>query len=192
MEEFSKNCGFILTCNYGNKIIDPLKSRCSEIKFTIKKTEMGKLASEFMKRACWILDEEKIPYEKAVVAEVIKKYYPDWRKTLNELQRYAATGKIDSGILSNFEESNLKDLMNLVKAKNFTGVRKWVGQNIDNDADVMYRRIYDAASTYFTKSTNPHAVLIIGKYQYQHAFVADAEINLMCCLTELMVEGEFV
>lgn len=191
MEEFSKNCGFILTCNFGNRIIEPLKSRCSEIKFSIKKAEMGKLAGEFMKRACFILDEEKVLYEKSVVAEVIKKHYPDWRKCLNDLQRYAATGKVDAGILSNFEESNLKDLMKLLREKNFTGVRKWVGENIDNDADVMFRRIYDTASTYFTKATIPHVVLILGKYQYQHAFAADAEINLVCCLTEIMVEGEF-
>jgi len=191
MEEFSKNCGFILTCNYENRIIDPLKSRCSLIKFNIKKADASKLAMEFLNRVSIILEKENVEFEKPVIAEVIKKHYPDWRKTLNDLQRYAATGKIDSGILANFQEANLKDLMKLLKDKNFTGVRKWAGQNVDNDADVLYRKIYDQASQFFTKETIPYIVLIIGKYQYQHAFAADTEINFVCCLTEIMVEGEF-
>lgn len=192
MEEFSRNCGFILTCNYKNRIIDPLQSRCSVIDFNIRKSDAGKLAMQFLTRLCDILEKEGIEYERPTLAEVIKKHYPDWRKTLNDVQRYAATGKIDSGILVNFQETNLKELMGLLKDKNFTGVRKWVAMNIDNDADVLYRKIYDQASTYLTKATVPHVVLIIGKYQYQHAFAADAEINLVCCLTEIMVESEFL
>lgn len=192
MEEFSKNCGFILTCNFKNRIIDPLISRCSVVDFKIPKSEMPTLALEFMARTKMILEKENIEYDKKVIAEVIKKHFPDWRKVLNELQRYSATGAIDAGILSNIQEISLKELMSFMKEKNFTNVRKWVGENIDNDADVIYRKIYDQTNQYLSTSTIPLVVLLIGKYQYQHAFAADAEINLVCCLTEIMMEAEWL
>jgi len=192
MEEFSKNCGFILTCNFKNRIIEPLQSRCSVIDFKIKKSELPSLATQMMKRLNSILNEENIEYDKAVVAEVLKKHFPDWRRVINELQRYSATGKIDSGMLVNLQEVSLKDLMKMLKDRDFTNMRKWVGENIDNDADVIYRKIFDQATQYLTKETIPIVILLIGKYQYQHAFAADAEINLVCCLTEIMMEGEFI
>lgn len=191
MEEYSKNCGFILTCNFKNRIIDPLQSRCSVIDFKIGKKDLADLAMQFMKRVVGILKYENIEFDKAAVAEVLKKHFPDWRRVLNELQRYSATGKIDSGILVNLQEVSLKELMTLLKEKNFTNMRKWVGENIDNDADVIYRKIFDQANQYITKETIPLVILIIGKYQYQHAFAADAEINLVCCLTEIMMEAEW-
>ena len=191
MEEYSKNCGFILTCNFKNRIIDPLQSRCSVIDFKIGKKDLADLAMQFMKRVVGILKAENIEFDKATVAEVLKKHFPDWRRVLNELQRYSATGKIDSGILVNLQEVSLKELMTLLKEKNFTNMRKWVAENIDNDADVIYRKIFDQANQYITKETIPLAILIIGKYQYQHAFAADAEINLVCCLTEIMMEAEW-
>lgn len=192
MEEFSKNCGFILTCNFKNRIIEPLHSRCSVIDFKITKKEIPGLAKDFMKRACGILNKENIEYDKTVVAELIKKFFPDNRRILNELQRYSATGRIDSGILVNLQELSLKNLIEFLKNKDFSNMRKWVAENLDNDADVIFRKIYDQASQYLTKQSIPAVVLIIGKYQYQHAFVADAEINLVCCLTELMIEGEWL
>ena len=192
MEEFSKNCGFILTCNFKNRIIEPLQSRCSVIDFKIKKSELPALATQMMKRLNSILNSENIEYDKAVVAEVLKKHFPDWRRVINELQRYSATGKIDSGMLVNLQEVSLKDLMKMLKERDFTNMRKWVGENIDNDADVIYRKIFDQANQYMTKATVPLVVLLIGKYQYQHAFAADAEINLVCCLTEIMMEAEWL
>lgn len=191
MEEFSKNCGFILTCNYKNRIIEPLHSRCSVIDFKITRKELPELAKQFMRRVCTILTTENIEFDKAVVAEVLKKHFPDWRRVLNELQRYSATGKIDSGILVNLQEVSLKTLMNFLKERDYTNMRKWVGENIDNDANGMYRMIFDQASQYLTKETIPVVVLTIGKYQYQHAFCSDSEINLVCCLTEIMMEGDF-
>ncbi len=192
MEEFSKNCGFILTCNFKNRIIEPLQSRCSVIDFKISKKDLPELASQFMKRVCNILTTQNIEFDKASVAEVLKKYFPDWRRVLNELQRYSATGKIDSGILVNMQEISLKSLMDFLKAKDFTNMRKWVGENIDNDVDVIYRKIFDQATQYIAKSSVPLIVLLIGKYQYQHAFAADSEINLVCCLTEIMMEASFL
>jgi DNA polymerase III delta prime subunit len=189
MEEYSKNCGFILTCNFKNRIIDPLHSRCTVIDFKIKKSELPTLATQMMKRLVGILGKENIEYDKAVVAEVLKKHFPDWRRVINELQRYSATGKIDSGILVNLQEVSLKELMSLLKERDFTNMRKWVGENIDNDAEVIYRKIFDQANQYITKETIPLVILLIGKYQYQHAFAADAEINLVCCLTEIMMEA---
>lgn len=191
MEEYSKNCGFILTCNFKNRIIDPLHSRCTVIDFKIKKSELPTLATQMMKRLIGILGNENIEYDKAVVAEVLKKHFPDWRRVINELQRYSATGKIDSGILVNLQEVSLKELMSMLKERDFTNMRKWVGENVDNDADVIYRKIFDQANQYLTTSSVPMVILIIGKYQYQHAFAADSEINLVCCLTEIMMEAEW-
>lgn len=192
MEEFSRNCGFILTCNFKNRIIEPLHSRCSVVDFKIGKKDMAKLAMQFMKRVETILENEKISYDKASVAQVIQKHFPDWRRVLNELQRYSVTGKIDSGILVNLSEVSLKDLISMLKSKDFSGVRKWVGENMDNDQNVIFRRLYDTCSEYISsKQSEAQLVLIISKYQYQSAFVADQEINMMACLTEMMIELEF-
>lgn len=189
MEEFSKNCGFILTCNFKNRIIEPLHSRCSVVDFKIRKSQLPDLAKAFMLRVCNILQKENVEFDKAVVAELIKRHFPDWRRVINELQRYSATGKIDTGILINIGEVSLKTLVDHMKSKNFTAMRKWVAENIDNDVNDIYRKFYDQANQYLQKDSVPLVILIIGKYQYQHAFAADAEINLVCCLTEIMMEA---
>ena len=191
MEEFHKNCGFILTCNYKNRLIPPLHSRCSGIDFSIPKSEKQTLASEFFKRVIEILDEESITYNKKVVAELINKYFPDWRRILNELQRYSVSGTIDAGLLVNIAEINIRELMESMKRKEFTNVRKWVVDNLDNDPSRMFRRIYDNLYDYVDDSSIPHIVIILGEYQYKAAFVADQEINLMSCLTEIMARGKF-
>ena len=191
MEEFHKNCGFILTCNYKNRLIPPLHSRCSGIDFSIPKSEKQTLASEFFKRVIEILDEESITYNKKVVAELINKYFPDWRRILNELQRYSVSGTIDAGLLVNIAEINIRELMESMKRKEFTNVRKWVVDNLDNDPSRMFRRIYDNLYDYVDDSSIPHIVIILGEYQYKAAFVADQEINLMACLTEIMARGKF-
>lgn len=191
MEEFSKNCGFILTCNFKKKIIEPLHSRCSVIDFNFTKKELANLAGLFFKRVCYVLDTEGVDYDKPSVAEVVKQHLPDWRRILNEIQRYSATGKIDSGILSGLDSADIKDLMNLLKDKDFTSMRKWVAQHPDIDQVSLYREIYDVAVDYLQKDTLPFVVLLIGKYSYQHGFCADPEINLVCCLTEIMVEAKF-
>lgn len=192
MEEFSKNCGFILTCNFKNRIIEPLQSRCSVIDFKISKKEMPALAMQFMKRVAGILDKQGIEYDKAVVAEVIKKHFPDWRRVLNELQRYSATGRIDSGMLANLQEASFKSLINHLKDRDFTSMRKWVAENIDTDSVAIFRTLYDTASETMEKNSVPQLVLILAKYQYQAAFVADHEINLVSCLTEIMIECKFL
>jgi DNA polymerase III delta prime subunit len=191
MEEYSKNCGFILTCNFKNRIIEPLHSRCSVIEFKIDKEDKPKMASQFFKRVCNILNEESITYDQKAVIEVITKFFPDWRRVLNELQRYSATGKIDSGILVNFSEENLKGLVELLKVKNFTEVRKWVAENNDIDQTVFFRKLYDTASQYLKPNSIPQLVITLAEYQYKAAFVADHEINILACLTEIMAEGDF-
>jgi hypothetical protein len=150
------------------------------------------LAKQFMRRLCGILDAENVEYDKAVLVEVIKKHFPDWRRIINEVQRYSATGKIDSGLLVNIQELSLKELVQFLKDKDYTNMRKWVAENMDGDISVLFRKIYDQASQYITKDTIPLVVLLVGKYQYQHAFVADAEINIVCFLTEVMMEGRFI
>ena len=192
MEEFHKNCGFVLTCNYKNRLIEPLHSRCSVIEFTIPNSEKPKLASEFMKRVALILDEQKVKYDERVVAEVINKYFPDWRRILNELQRYAPSGTIDAGILVNIAEVNIKELMVSMKNKEFTNVRKWVVDNLDNDPVKLYRRIYDNLYNYVDGSSIPHVVVILADYQYKSAFSADQEINMLACLTEIMAKVNFI
>ena len=192
MEEFSRNCGFILTCNFKNRIIEPLHSRCSVVDFKISKKDMAKLAVQFLKRTENILTSENIPFDKAVVAQVIQKHFPDWRRVLNELQRYAATGKIDTGILTNLKEVSLKELVGMLKEKDFSGIRKWVGENLDNDQNDIFRKLYNTCSEFLAnKQSEAQLILIIAKYQYQAAFVADQEINLMACLTEMMIELEY-
>ena len=191
MEEFHKNCGFILTCNYKNRLIEPLHSRCSVVEFSIPKSEKQNLSSEFMKRLISILDTEEIKYDKRVVAEVIKTHFPDWRRTLNELQRYSMSGTIDAGILVNLSDVNIEELMHCMKNKEFTNVRKWVVDNLDNDPVHLLRSIYDNLYEYVDGSTIPHCVVVLGEYQYKSAFVADQEINIMACLTEIMGRAKF-
>tara|TARA_R110000822_G_scaffold5031_8_gene21830 strand:+ start:3491 stop:4426 length:936 start_codon:yes stop_codon:yes gene_type:complete len=192
MEEFSKNCGFILTCNFVNRIIEPLHSRCSIVDFKIPKKELPKLAQQMMDRACMILDKESVKYDKAAVAELLKKHLPDWRRTINELQRYSATGSIDSGILINTVQDSIKTLLEAMKGKNFSQVRKWVGEHSDTDSNTLYRVFYDNAVQYFAQQSVPQLILILSKYQYQSAFVADHEINNTACLLEIMIDCEFV
>jgi DNA polymerase III delta prime subunit len=191
IEEFAGNCRFIFTCNYKNKILEPLHSRCAVIDFGIKGKEKTKLAGSFFKRLQDILDAEGVRYDPKVLAELINKHFPDWRRVLNECQRYSVSGEIDSGILASFSDVSVNELVKSLKDKNFTEVRKWVVANLDNDASHLLRRVYDTAYDCLSPTTIPAAVLIIAKYQYQCAFVADQEINLLAALTEIMVECEF-
>ena len=191
MEEFHKNCGFILTCNFKNRLIEPLHSRCSVIEFQIPNSEKPKLAEKFMKRVQDILSTENIEYNERVVAELINKHFPDWRRTLNELQRYSASGIIDAGILSNITEVNIQELMHAMKEKEFTNVRKWVINNLDNDPTRLLRIVYDNLYNYVDGGSIPHIVVILGEYQYKAAFVADQEINMLACLTEIMARAKF-
>ena len=191
IEEFAGNCRFIFTCNYKNKILDPLHSRCAVIEFSVKGKEKQEIAGQFFKRLLSILDTERIESDKKVLAELINKHFPDWRRVLNECQRYSVSGKIDSGILATFSDIAVNDLIKNLKEKNFPEVRKWVNSNLDNDSSVLLRRIYDALNESLVNASIPAAVLIIARYQYQIAFVADQEINLLACLTEIMVECEF-
>ena len=191
MEEYSKNCGFILTCNFVNKIIQPLHSRCSVIEFKLSNDDKPKMASEFFSKVKTILMKEGIAFEASVVAEVVKKHFPDNRRVINELQRYSATGKIDSGILANLSETNIKELMKLLKDKEFSAIRKWVGKNIDGDVAPMFRKIYETVSEYAKPSSIPQVIVTLADYQYKSAFVADQEVNFMAFLTELMVETEW-
>ena len=191
IEEFSKNCGFILTCNFKNRIIEPLHSRCSSIEFRIPPDEKPQLAMDFMTRCVNILDTENVKYDKKVVATLIQKFFPDWRRVLNELQRYSASGKIDAGILVNLSENSIKELLLFLKSKDFTNVRRWIVNNLDNDPSRVYRRLYDSLYDSLVPSTIPHAVVILADYSYKSAFVADQEINLLACMTELMSQVKF-
>ena len=191
IEEFHKNCRFILTCNFKNRIIEPLHSRFSNIEFRIANKEKPKLASKLFERATYILKEQNVDFEEKVLAELIKKHFPDFRKLINELQRYSVAGTIDAGILVNVSDENLKTLVSHLKGKEFGDMRKWVVNNIDNDPVKIFRKIYDSMYENLQKETIPHAVLIIADYQYKSAFVADQEINLVACLTELMSQVKF-
>jgi len=191
IETFYNNCRFIFTCNYKNKIIEPLHSRCAVVEFSIKGKEKAQLAGYFFKRLQNILDEESIKYNPKVLAELINKHFPDWRRVLNECQRYSVAGEIDSGVLASFSDVAVNDLITHLKNKNFPEVRKWVVSNLDNDPGVVLRRIYDACYDCLSPQTIPAAILIIAKYQYQIAFVADQEINLLAALTEIMCECSF-
>ena len=191
IEAFYNNCRFIFTCNYKNKIIEPLHSRCAVIDFSIKAKEKPRLAGLFFKRLQNILDEEGIGYDQKVLAEIINKFFPDFRRVLNECQRYSIGGKIDSGILSAFSDISVNNLISFLKDKNFSETRKWVVSNLDNDVGIVMRRIYDVLYEHLEESSIPAAVLIIAKYQYQSAFVADHEINLLACMTEIMCECNF-
>ena len=191
IEEFSGNCRFIFTCNYKNKIIEPLHSRCSVVDFSVSKKDKPTIAAQFFQRLNTILEEERIDADKKVVAELINKHFPDWRRVLNECQRYSVSGKIDSGILAAFSDVSVDELTKNLKEKNFPSVRKWVVDNLDNDPTVLMRHVYDALYSTLKNTSVPAAVLIIARYSYQTAFVADQEINLLACLTEIMVECEF-
>ena len=191
IEEFANNCRFIFTCNYKNKILEPLHSRCAVVEFGIKGKEKAQIASQFFKRLNDILEKERIEADKRVLAELINKHFPDWRRVLNECQRYSVGGKIDSGILASFTDINVNDVIKNLKEKNFPEVRKWVNSNLDNDSTVLLRRVYDALYEVLDGPSIAACVLIVSKYQYQAAFVADQEINLLAALTEIMVECSF-
>ena len=191
IEAFHKNCRFIFTCNYKNKIIEPLHSRCSVVEFSIKGKEKAEIQVSFFERIVGILEGEGVDFDKKVLAQLINKHFPDWRRVLNELQRYSVGGTIDSAILVEFSDVKVDDLIKTLRAKDFPGVRKWVVSNLDNDPAVLLRRLYDGLYQTLDGPSIAAAVLIIAKYQYQIAFVADQEINILACLTEIMVECEF-
>jgi DNA polymerase III delta prime subunit len=191
IEQFSDNCGFIFTANWANRIISPIHSRCSVVEFKINSSDKPKLAAQLMGRISEILTEENIHYDKKVIAELIMKHFPDFRRCLNELQRYGIGGTIDVGILSQLSDVNMDELISALKEKNFKRVRSWVAHNIDNDPNKVFRKIYDAANDHFKPESIPQAVLILADYSYKAAFVSDVEINLVACLIELMVETEF-
>ena len=190
IEEFSSNCSFIFTCNFKNRIIDPIHSRCAVVDFKINGSKQ-KMAAGFFKRVEWILEQEGITYDKQVVAAVITKHFPDNRRVLNELQRYSVSGTIDKGILASVSDVQMNELVSSIMNKDFASCRKWVTNNLDNDITRIFRNIYDGLYEKLKPNSVPQMVLILAKYQYQSAFVADHEINLIACLTELMVECEF-
>ena len=191
MEDLSSNCGFIFTCNFKSKIIAPLHSRCSVIDFKLNKDDRVKVAAQFMKRLQQILKTENVKYDNAVVAEVLKKYFPDWRRVLNELQRYAATGAIDTGILAGMNDETMEQLVGYLKTKNFTAIRKWIGENPDVSIDELFKKFYDTASEKMTPASIPDLVTILADHQYKSAFVANQEINLASCMVQIMVMCQF-
>jgi DNA polymerase III delta prime subunit len=190
IEEFSSNCSFIFTCNYKNRIIDPIHSRCSVVDFKLNGNK-AKMAAQFFKRVEWILQQEKIEYSKEVVAAIVTKHFPDNRRILNELQRYSVSGVIDKGLLSSTGDIQIKELIKALREKDFGSCRKWVTQNLDNDAAQIFRSLYDNLYDLLTPSSVPQLVLILARYQYQSAFVSDLEINITACLTEVMIDVEF-
>ena len=192
IEEFSKNCRFIFTCNYKNRIIQPLHSRCSVIDFTIQATQKPQIATGIFQRILQILTDEKVEYNEKVVVEVVNKFFPDFRRMLNEIQKYSASGKIDSGILASLDDESLKELLNFIKEKEFSKMRKWVALNIHNDPPTIYRKIYDSFFTKFENTSVPQAIIILSDYTYKSAFVADQEVNMVACLTELMMECKII
>ena len=191
IEEFSNNCRFILTCNFKNRIIEPLHSRCGVYEFNTSKKSMIELCESFMARCKTILDNEKIEYDDKPLAELIIKFAPDWRRVLNELQRYSINGRIDSGIVANLQDKNFDDLFSHLKNKNFKSMRSWVVNNIDTDASAIFRAIYDRMSDKVTPQSIPQLVLLLADYQYKNAFVADHELNVVACLTEVMSDVQF-
>jgi len=191
VEEYHSNCRFIFTCNFINKIAEPLHSRCTVVDFRIKQAEQQRLQAQFFDRLKGILDASGVAYEDKVVVKLIQRYYPDWRRLLNEAQRHSVGGSLDSAVLCDIADVNLDELIRAMKNKEFTTVRKWVVNNMDSDPNIIMRKVYDNLVNYIEGSTIPPAVLVLAKYQYQVAFVADQEINLLACLTELMVECKF-
>ena len=192
IEQFAQNCRFIFTCNFKNRIIPALHSRCSVVDFKIKKDDKPLLAQKFLSIATGILEKESVKYKPDVIAQLIMKHFPDFRRVLNELQKHAVGGTIDENILTQASEENLKELFVALKKKDFNTMRKWVAENIDNDHVRLYRQIYDSLYSKFAKPSIPQAVLTIAEYSYKAAFVADQEVNMVACLTELMMECEFV
>tara|TARA_Y100000310_G_scaffold141623_1_gene141088 strand:+ start:594 stop:1559 length:966 start_codon:yes stop_codon:yes gene_type:complete len=191
IEEFSSNCRFILTCNFKNRIIEPLHSRCSVVEFNIAQKDMPPLLVQFMERCEFILQDEGVKYEKNVLAELLMKHMPDWRRVINELQRYSTNRSIDSGILVQISEIAISDLMRLLKGKDFKSMRQWVADNMDSEPVALFRKIYDNMTDYVDSQSVPQLVLILGEYQYKNAFVADHELNLVACLTEIMSQVKF-
>ena len=191
IEEFSQNCRFIFTCNFKNRIIEPLHSRCAVIEFKIDASDKQQIAAQFFKRASQILKEEQIEFDPKVVAELITKHFPDYRRILNELQRYSVSGKIDSGILVNMSEESFKSLIRLMKEKDFVEVRKWVAKQSDADTTTLFREFYNTATQYIEPNSIPSLVLLLADYQFKAAFVADHELNIMAALTEIMAQCKF-
>lgn len=191
IETFSKNCGFVFTCNFKNRIITPLRSRLSEVDFSIEKTEKPKLAAQFYKRTLAILKNEDVDFDPKVVAKVIEKHFPDFRRILNELQKYSGNGKIDEGIFADFKQESLDTLFDLLKSKNFTEMRKWCADNSDQDANELFRKIYDMSTDKIELKSMPAFVVSLADYMYKSSFVADQEINLVAFLTEIMMEAQF-
>ena len=189
IEEYHINCRFIFTCNFINKLIDPIKSRCTVVDFTIKPSHKEKLQEEFFYRIRDILNTESIKYDDKIIAKLIKRYYPDWRRLLNEAQRFSSSGEIDSGILVDIADINIDDLIRAMKDRNYSTVKSWVTQNMDHDPYMVMRKIYDVLYQHASNASVPNCVLIIAKYQYQIQFVADQEINTLACLTEIMLDG---
>jgi len=192
IEEFSKNCRFILTCNFKNRIIEPLHSRCSVYEFAIPNDEKPKIAAGFFKRLNQILEDENVEYDSKTLATLVEKYFPDWRRVLNECQRYSVSGRIDPGILVNLADENVKNLMTHLKDKDFGKMRRWVADNIDTEPAAIFRKIYDSMADYLKPESVPQIVLILAQYQYYNAFVADHELNMVACMTEIMVTAEWV
>ena len=191
IEEFSGNCRFILTCNFKNRIIEPLHSRCSVVEFNIPKKESERLCSVMMARLMLILDDEGIKYETKVLAELIMKFMPDWRRVINELQRYSTAGVIDSGILVSLSDISVNELMSSLKIKDFKKMRQWVADNIDSDPASLFRKLYDNMNEHVVPESIPQMVLILADYQYKNSFVSDHELNLVACCTELMAGVKF-
>lgn len=191
IEEYSKNCGFIFTCNFKNRIIEPLRSRLSEVDFTIENNDKPKLAMKFFKRVVAILEDENVEYDQAVVAKIIEKHFPDFRRVLTELQSYSSSGKIDAGIFTNLKQESIDELFNLLKEKKFTDMRKWCANNSDQDVNELFRRIYDAATDKVELKSMPGFVIELADYMYKNNFVADPEINLVAFLTTVMMETSF-
>jgi len=192
IEEFSNNCRFILTCNFKNRIIEPLHSRCSVYEFGIPNDQKPQLAANFFGRLTDILTKEAVPFEQKAVAALVERYFPDWRRVINECQRYSVSGRIDAGVLVNLSEDNINSLMTSLKDKDFKSMRKWVVDNMDTEPQAIFRKIYDGMSTYLQPQSIPQVVLILADYQYKNAFVADHELNVVACMTEIMASAEWV
>lgn len=191
IEEFSNNCRFIFTCNFKHRIIEPLRSRCANIEFKVDAGEKQAIAAQFFKRVTQILKNENVEFDPKVVSELIIKHFPDYRRILNELQRYSVSGKIDTGIFVNLSEESYKDLYKALKERDFTEVRKWVAKNSDADTPVLFKELYDNANNFLDQSTIHNLILILADYQYKAAFVADHELNIMAALTEVMIQCKF-
>ena len=192
IEEFSNNCRFILTCNFKNRIIEPLHSRCGVYEFNTSKKDLAQLAAQFMKRMKFILEEEGVSYEEMAIADLIMKFAPDWRRVINECQRYSLSGFIDSGVTKNLTNDNYDGLMKLLKEKDFKKMRSWVANNIDTDASAIFRAVYDRATSKVKAESLPQLILILADYQYKNSFVADHELNVVACMTEIMANVEFI